>query len=399
MSSSSQLRVAVDVGCHGHRVAIGDAVGGILEEFDITHTAEGFRTFFKRIEAHEARLGAPVAVAMEGYNGWARPLDRQVLVKGYQLFNVNNVKLARYKEIFPGAAKTDPIDARKMLELFQLSEHLPVAKDVLQEVAPVPLENVQLKRLTRRRRQLVDEKVGILNRLQSDLQAVCPGLLAMTRDVDNLWFLRFLTAREDLRQLARLRRRTLLGIPGVGRKYADIIQSWQKQAQFAEEVAWVGDMIIEDASRILELLAKIKVLNQRIAALSGQSQLATRIGSMPGFGETTRAELAGEIGTLERFAREASLALYLGMANLDNSSGHTQGSKQSKQVNRRAKRAMMIAIARHMACVPESRAYYDKKRREGKSHNQAIRALGRHLVRVLWSMFKQDRDYELRTST
>ena len=47
MSSSSQLRVAVDVGCHGHRVAIGDGAGGILEEFDITHTAEGFRTFFQ----------------------------------------------------------------------------------------------------------------------------------------------------------------------------------------------------------------------------------------------------------------------------------------------------------------------------------------------------------------
>ena len=399
MFSTSQLRVAVDVGCHDHRVAIGDGAGGILDEFDITHSAEGFRTFFQRIEALEARLGLPVAVAMEGYNGWARPLDSQVLLRGYRLFNVNNVKLARYKEIFPGAAKTDPIDARKMLELFQLKEHLPVAKDVLQEVAPVPLENVQLKRLTRRRRQLVNEKVGIINRLQSDLQAVCPGLLGMTRDVDNLWFLRFLTCREDLRQLARLHRRTLLGIRGVGRKYADIIQAWQKQAHFAEEVAWAGDMITEDASRILELLEKIKVLNQRITVLSDQSGLATRIGSMPGFGETTRAELAGEIGTLERFPRETSLALYLGMTNLDNSSGRTKGSKQAKQVNRRAKGAMMIAIARHMACVPESRAYYDKKRREGKSHNQAIRALGRHLVRVMWSMLKQDRDYELRTST
>ena len=60
---------------------------------------------------------------------------------------------------------------------------------------------------------------------------------------------------------------------------------------------------------------------------------------------------------------------------------------------------MMIAIARHMACVPESRTYYDKKRREGKSHNQAIRAFGRHLVRVMWSMLQQNQDYELRTST
>ena len=62
----------------------------------------------------------------------------------------------------------------------------------------------------------------------------------------------------------------------------------------------------------------------------------------------------------------------------------------------RAKAAMMTAVARHIDCVPESKAYYDRKRAEGKKHNQAVRALGRHLVRVIWSMLKNERDYELR---
>jgi hypothetical protein len=57
---------------------------------------------------------------------------------------------------------------------------------------------------------------------------------------------------------------------------------------------------------------------------------------------------------------------------------------------------MMTAVARHIRCVPESRVYYEKKRADGKSHNQAVRALGRHLVRVIWSMLKNKRDYELR---
>lgn len=57
----------------------------------------------------------------------------------------------------------------------------------------------------------------------------------------------------------------------------------------------------------------------------------------------------------------------------------------------------MTAVARHIDHVSESKAYYDKKRTEGKKHNQAVRALGRHLVRVIWSMVKNERDYELRT--
>lgn len=60
------------------------------------------------------------------------------------------------------------------------------------------------------------------------------------------------------------------------------------------------------------------------------------------------------------------------------------------------KAAMMVAVARHIACVPASRIYYDKKRVEGKKHNQAIRSLGRHLVRVIWAMVKQGRNYEMR---
>jgi hypothetical protein len=54
---------------------------------------------------------------MEGYNGWPRPLDSLVRQRGYRLYNINNLKLARFKEIFPGAAKSDRIDARKGLEV------------------------------------------------------------------------------------------------------------------------------------------------------------------------------------------------------------------------------------------------------------------------------------------
>ena len=185
-------------------------------------------------------------------------------------------------------------------------------------------------------------------------------------------------------------------IPGIGQKYASVIQAWQQTAHFAADVAWVGAMIIDDARRILELLASIQALNAAIAELAQHSILATRIASIPGYGDTCSAELAGEIGTLARFSAETGLAIYLGMAPLDNRSGTYQGTKRPRQVNTRAKAAMMTAVARHIAGVPQSKAYYDRKRAAGKKHNQAIRATGRHLVRVIWAMMKQDRDYEIR---
>jgi hypothetical protein len=138
--------------------------------------------------------------------------------------------------VLPGAAKRDPIDARKILELFHLKDYLPLAKDVLQKVVEAPLLNDKLKRPSCCRRQLVYEKVRVANWIQSDLQAVCLELLAITDNVSNLRFLRFLACRDDLTQLARLRRTTLLKIPSVGQKYACIIQEWQRKASFSTEV-------------------------------------------------------------------------------------------------------------------------------------------------------------------
>jgi len=394
-----ELRVSVDVGSRRHSVAIGLSDGQVLEEFEITHRPEGFQEFFSRIEKHQKAQGCGVAVAMEGYNGYARPLDSLVRQHGYRLYNINNLKLARFKEIFPGAAKKDRIDARKGLELFQLRDHLPLAKEVLQEVTGTPKENEILKRLTRRRRRLVNERVRVVNNLQVDLQAVCPGVLEITTEASNQWFLNFLVSADTLSQLARLRKSTLLKIPAVGRKYSRLIEQWQKRAHFSEEADWVSEMIQEDAHRCLELDGKIKALETKIKEVAKSSKIANLLLSIPGFGPVCTSELAGEIGTVERFSQEGSLALYLGMSTLDNSSGKYQGTKQPKHVNTRAKAAMMTAIDRHRKYVSESQKYYEKKRAEGKTHNQAIRALGRHLCRIIYKMLKEERAYQVHSKT
>lgn len=391
-----QIRVGVDVGSKSHHVGIAGSDGRLLEEFEIAHSEAGFQEFFDRIELHRGGNGTSVSVAMESYNGHSRPLDRYVQQRGYSLYSVNNLKLARFREIFPGAAKTDQLDTRKILELFHLKEQLPLAKDVLQRVVEIPGENARLKRVSRRRRQLVNEKVRVVTRLQSDLKGVCPDLLGITQDAGSLWFLRFLSCRDDLRQLGRIRQESVLKISGIGKKYTGLIRAWQRTAKFSDEVDYVGSMIISDARRILELIDQISALETILEELCGESQMAALLSTIPGYGLVTASELTGEVGNHERFRSESSLALYLGMSPLDKSSGQSRGTRSPRQVNRRAKAAMMTAVARHIRQVPESASYYQKKREEGKKHNQAVRSLGRHMVRVIWSMLMQNRGYEQR---
>ena len=393
---NGRLEIGIDVGSLNHAIAISDGAGNIIKEFEITHSQKSFDKFFKIIEDEASKRDATISIAMEGYNGWARPFDAQILAKGYRLYNVNNVKLARFKEIFPASAKTDSIDARKIVELFSLRKHLPVAKDVLQEIKTSDDVNEKLKKLTRRRKQLVVERVAIANRFSSDLQAVSPDLKAITKSTDNLWFLRFITLKEDIRDLKRVTNKQIQKIKYLSSKNLQIIEEWQKEATFSEATDYVASMIYDDAIRLLELQTKTKELHKEIALLNENSKIARVIQTIPGFATITAGELAGEIGTISRFKSEASLALYLGMTNLDNSSGKQTGTKRSISTNRHAKMAMITATMKHAQHTEQSKKYLEKKISEGKKYQQAIRSLGRNLVRVIWGMIQGDRIYEIR---
>ena len=391
----TQLHVAIDIGSQQHRVAIGWNGGEPIEEFDCAHTSAGMSDFFARIRKHEDAHHAEVCVAMEGFGGYARPLDSQILAQGWRLYAINNLKFARFKEIFPAPAKTDAIDARRMLQLMQLREHIPMASAVLQEVAPVDTLHQQLKALTRRRKQLVAERMKISQRMQAELQGAAPGLLAITGQADNLWFLNFLTCRTDLRKLKTVRRDTLLKLEGIGAGYSARIAEWQKAAIFAPSIDWAGPMIHADAMRMLSLRDAIARLEVQIAGLTAQSGIAQRLLTMPGMGSVCASELAGEIGNIGRFRDEASLAVYLGVAPLDRSSGKRIGAKLPRQINPRARDALVIAMVHHMQAVPASKAFYDRKRVQGKTHMQALRALARHMVRIIFRMLANNRDYRL----
>lgn len=394
--AANDLRVSLDVGFYRHSVAIGLSDGSVLDEFEVEHTGPGFADFFTRVELHRKACAGSVAVAMEGYNGHARPLDCLVQERDYRLFNVNNLKLARFKEVFPAAAKTDRIDARKALELFTLCDVLPAARGVLQEVIAVPEVNKRLKALSRRREALVEDKSRIVHRMHAYLQAASPGMLQMTTELERVWFLNFLTSRTDLRQLGRMRHASIMAIPKVGKHFASKILEWQKQAVFSQEAEILGEMIVEDARRVIELRTRIRELEAQCTELQADSKIAGRVATLPGFGVVGISRLTGEIGHIGRFDNDGSLALYLGMSPLSKESGKKKGARGTKHVNRGAKAVMMTCVDRHRKCVPQSQQYYDKKRAEGKTHNQAIRALGRQLSRVIFRMLKDDKDYEIR---
>lgn len=390
---ADEIRVCMDVGSAEHYVAIGLASGERVQDIVLKHESKEIDLFFGKIEKIQQKYNLPVVFAMEGYNGHVRPIDKRILKNGYKLYSINHLHLARYRELFPAPAKTDKLDAWKIYEFMGQKDNPILKKTAVQEVFEVPEENEKLKCLSRRRRRLVKEQTRLLSQIQVDLSSSCPGLASITGQVGNLWFLRFLSCRSDLTKLKTLRRSSLLGITGIGKKYADCILEWQKTGEFSRDTEWVGPGIIEDAKRLQDLHQQVANLNKLIEDLIATSQLATLLHSIPGFGTVCVSEIAGELGDISRFKSEASFGYYCGMAPLTCSSGKHQGARRSKNVNKIIQAAMMVAAARHINDNSEADNYYKRKRSQGKKHNQAVRAFGRHLCRVIWSMLRNQTPY------
>ncbi len=390
---SDEIQICMDVGSAEHYVAIGLASGKRLEELVVKHTSSSIRQFFEKIEALHQQYRLPVAVAMEGYNGHVRPIDKQVLAKGYRLYSINHLHLARYREMFPAPAKSDSLDAWKIYEFLGERNNPKLKKNAIQEVRQSPEISAQLKALSRRRSRFVREQTRLSNQLHGDLASICPGIMAITGSITNLWYLRFISCREDIRKLKSLRLSSLLQVRGIGKNYAKTVQQWQETAEFCPDAEWIGPGIVNDAKRLLELHGLIGDLEKAMARLMAESEVATLIATVPGFGTICASEMAGEVGEISRFATEAAFGYYCGMAPLTKSSGKKQGARRSKNVNRIIQRALMIGSMRHIQKCAPAQKYYDRKRREGKAHNQAVRALGRHLCRMIWSMLRNRMPY------
>lgn len=96
------------------------------------------------------------------------------------------------------------------------------------------------------------------------------------------------------------------------------------------------------------------------------------------------AELAGK-----SFASAAHLALYSGLTpTIRQSRTSITSETVSHTGNKRLKRALFLPAFASLRSAPVSRRYYDKKRLAAKRHNQAVIALARRRLTVIYAMIR-----------
>jgi transposase len=376
--------VGIDWADQKHDVCLSLAGGGESELSVLPHRpsciaawAEGLRERFG---------GRKIAVCLELSQG---PIVSALLEHDiFVLFPVNPSTLARYRKAFsPSGAKDDPTDAQIALEL--LLRH----RDKLSPLEPDSVALRTLRRLVIVRRELVEDRVRLTNRITSSLKQYFPQVLSWFRDKHTAVFIDFLDRWPTLQAAQRARRETLADFfrnhnvryPATIERRLDAIAS---ERSLTTDRAIIEPYQLAVESLLTQLRAVVDAIERFDAAIAAR---ATKLPdfdlfkALPGAGPALAPRLLVAFGERrERFPNAAAFQKYVGIAPVTERSGNHSWVHWRFSCPTFVRQTLVEWTEQTIPTSFWAKAFYERHREKGASHNASIRALAFKWIRILW---------------
>ncbi len=340
---------------------------------------------------------AKIAVALEQKRG---PLLYALCqYENLVLFPINPRTVANYRKAFqPSRAKSDPVDARILVELMR--KH---GDKLTAWVAGCP-QHRALRQWVESRRMLVGEKVRLTNRITASLKSYFPQVLDWFRDKDTQVFCDFIEQFDDVKAAQAATPETLTQFfhrHHVVRRSA--IQRRIEQIKDAGPPLTEDDAIVIPAKTLtLSLITLLKVVlqqltkfNQKIAELFESLPDAELFQALPGAGPHLAPRLLVAFGEdRTRFRSAQAFMSYIGIAPVKEESGKKCWVhwRWSCPIFLRQTFVEWVDQARRHSTW--SQAFYLQQKQAGKSHPKAIRALAYKWGRILWRCWQDGVPYD-----
>lgn len=146
----------------------------------------------------------------------------------------------------------------------------------------------------------------------------------------------------------------------------------------------------------VELVAELRRLERRISSadtdVAGAVEATgSTLTDLYGIGPVLAGKILARVGPVSRFRSAAAFASFTGTAPIEVSSGEVVRHRLSRAGDRGLNHALhMMALTQIQGRATAGRAYYQRKRAEGKSHKEAMRCLKRRLSDVVFRQLRAD---------
>jgi transposase len=327
----------VDTHLEVHVAAALDGIGGLLGVEQFKTTAAGNKALLGWLKT----FGTPVRVGVEGTGSYGAGLARYLRRAGVEVLEVDRPNRQERRR----KGKTDTVDAIEAARAAQAERQLGQAKTRDGQVEAI-------RALVVAKRSAKSSRIQTMNQIR------------------HLGF----TAPEDIRQC----------LHGVSRRRLAKVAAAMRPRAGSDPVALATKTALRTlGQRAVGLQAEMK----QIDALLGQLIRAhwQDLLSLYGVGIDTAAALLVAAGdNPERLHSEAAWAHLCGVAPIEASSGKVIRLRLNRGGDRQANAALWHIVTTRMSSDPRTRAYVERRYKEGKSKKEIIRILKRYVAREVY---------------
>lgn len=380
----------VDIGKEHHHCVVIDRDGERLLSRRVLNDETALLELIQDVLA----LDEDVLWAVDLNHGGAALLIGLLISHDQPLVYLTGLAVHRASGTYRGEGKTDAKDA------FVIADQARMRKD-LGLLRPGDEIAVDVRTLTTRRTDVVADRTRQINRLRAQLLEICPALersLELTNKGPAVLLTGYQTPAAIRRAGAKrietwLRNRKVYGAAALAKAVVEAAEA-QHTALPGEKLA--ATMVVRLAKGVIALDQEIAELDALIEARFREHPHAEVILSLPGMGKLLGAEfLAATGGDMDAFGSADRLAGYAGLAPAPRDSGRVSGNlRRPRRFHRGLLRAFYLSSLSSLKSCPASKAFYQRKRAEGKGHKQALLALSRRRVNVLWAMIRDGACYQ-----
>jgi transposase len=404
--NTTTLFVGIDVSKKENTVRFMDGDGDTLSLFSVPNNLEGAAKLHEKLRHALLHTGyCKVMVGMESTSVYADHLaaflrnDEFLRKWECKVYLINAKNISKFKESYPELPKTDSIDTLIIADFLRFGR---IPKSVYHDEKYLALRN-----LTRARFQaaqnLSREKTRFLDTLFLKFSSLDSakvfsntfGATSLAAACD------FLTVDEIIyTPLADLT--DFINRKGKG-KFADpeaVAAALQAAARSSYRIP---KTVNDSLNQLLAIrLVGIRSIEDQIKSLdraieSYMTAFQNVLISIPGIGPVYSAGLMAEIGAIDRFDGQASLAKYAGLAWSKHQSGgfEAANTRMIASGNKYLKYYLLEAANKVQLHDAEFARYYRLKFREvpKHQHKRALALTARKLVRLVYSLLSTNRLY------
>ena len=398
MKNTTILYVGIDVSKDKSDICIKDEKGNdLIQRFEITNKKADLEMLYETIESIKSKTpgNSDVVFGMEATGIYSLPLYSALKRDGCKVKLYNPIQTNGYRKINIRKTKTDPIDSAIIADMLRHSEP-PQVSDIQD------MNLYQLRELVRIRHRLIEK------------QTLCK--IQLLRNVDTVWpnYSNVMKRVMGKTSLAIMKK---YSVPSkvIGESFDQFYELVKKKSRSkisrstAEEIyAHAGNTLTVpelDAVISIEiktLITQLELYNEQINSVEGKINhmmklTDTKIMSIPGIADILGPTILGEIGNVERFSNVKKLVAFAGLDPVVSQSGRfeNKSGKISKRGSPLLRQALFLAANTAIQNDENLKRFYAKKRSEGKHHFSALNAVAAKLLRIVYWVLKNNREYQI----